>query len=81
MSRYAIVCGGTGGHLGPDIAITETLIARNEECLLLISDTAIDGVMLGQYDWFEYVTLLAKPMDKNVWKFFEIKSRDTFLEA
>ncbi|MDR1890624.1 MAG: UDP-N-acetylglucosamine--N-acetylmuramyl-(pentapeptide) pyrophosphoryl-undecaprenol N-acetylglucosamine transferase [Puniceicoccales bacterium] len=76
MSRYAIVCGGTGGHLGPGIAIAEELIARNEECLLLISDKVIDGVMLKKYDQFEYVTLPAKPLDKNIRKIFEtIKSQ------
>jgi UDP-N-acetylglucosamine--N-acetylmuramyl-(pentapeptide) pyrophosphoryl-undecaprenol N-acetylglucosamine transferase len=76
VSRYAIVCGGTGGHLGPGIAIAEELMARNGECLLLISDKVIDGVMLKKYDQFEYVVLPAKPLAKNIWKIFEtIKSQ------
>ncbi|MDR2776980.1 MAG: UDP-N-acetylglucosamine--N-acetylmuramyl-(pentapeptide) pyrophosphoryl-undecaprenol N-acetylglucosamine transferase [Puniceicoccales bacterium] len=76
MNRYAIVCGGTGGHLSPGIAIAEELIARNGECLLLISDKAIDSVMLKKYDQFEYIALPAKPLAKNIWKIFEtIKSQ------
>ncbi|MDR0742014.1 MAG: UDP-N-acetylglucosamine--N-acetylmuramyl-(pentapeptide) pyrophosphoryl-undecaprenol N-acetylglucosamine transferase [Puniceicoccales bacterium] len=76
MNRYAIVCGGTGGHLGPGIAIAEELMARNGECLLLISDKVIDSVMLRKYDQFEYITLPAKPLAKNIWKIFEtIKSQ------
>jgi UDP-N-acetylglucosamine--N-acetylmuramyl-(pentapeptide) pyrophosphoryl-undecaprenol N-acetylglucosamine transferase len=76
VSRYAIVCGGTGGHLGPGIAIAEELMERNGECLLLISDKVIDGVMLEKYDQFEYVVLPAKPLAKSIWKIFEtIKSQ------
>ncbi|MDR2603320.1 MAG: UDP-N-acetylglucosamine--N-acetylmuramyl-(pentapeptide) pyrophosphoryl-undecaprenol N-acetylglucosamine transferase [Puniceicoccales bacterium] len=71
MNRYAIVCGGTGGHLGPGIAIAEELMARNGECLLLISDKVIDSVMLKKYGQFEYVTLSAKPLAKSIWKIFE----------
>ncbi|MDR2629164.1 MAG: UDP-N-acetylglucosamine--N-acetylmuramyl-(pentapeptide) pyrophosphoryl-undecaprenol N-acetylglucosamine transferase [Puniceicoccales bacterium] len=76
MNRYAIVCGGTGGHLSPGIAIAEELMARNGECLLLISDKVIDSVMLKKYDQFEYIVLPAKPLAKNIWKIFEtIKSQ------
>ncbi|MDR2432205.1 MAG: UDP-N-acetylglucosamine--N-acetylmuramyl-(pentapeptide) pyrophosphoryl-undecaprenol N-acetylglucosamine transferase [Puniceicoccales bacterium] len=71
MSRYAIVCGGTGGHLGPGIAIAEELMAQNGECLLLISDKVIDSVMLRKYDQFEYVTLPARPLAKSIWKIFK----------
>jgi hypothetical protein len=43
---YAIVCGGIRGYLGPGTAIAEELAVRNNECLLLISDKVIYGIML-----------------------------------
>jgi UDP-N-acetylglucosamine--N-acetylmuramyl-(pentapeptide) pyrophosphoryl-undecaprenol N-acetylglucosamine transferase len=76
VGRYAIVCGGTGGHLSPGIAIAEELMMRNEKCLLLISDKAIDNIMLKKYGQFEYSILPAKPFAKSAGKIFEtIKSQ------
>jgi UDP-N-acetylglucosamine--N-acetylmuramyl-(pentapeptide) pyrophosphoryl-undecaprenol N-acetylglucosamine transferase len=62
MSRYVIACGGSGGHLSPGIAIAEELSSRDERCLLLVSEKAIDSVMLKKYGEHECIALGAKPL-------------------
>jgi UDP-N-acetylglucosamine--N-acetylmuramyl-(pentapeptide) pyrophosphoryl-undecaprenol N-acetylglucosamine transferase len=71
MSVYAIACGGTGGHLGPGIAIAEELTSRGEKCLLIISEKPVDGVMMRKYGDFESLALPAKPLPRNAKVFCE----------
>jgi len=40
--NVSIVCGGTGGHLFPGMAVGEELLARNHQVLLVISKKEID---------------------------------------
>lgn len=47
--RYLIVCGGTGGHLSPGIALAERLIARGHSCHLVVSRKEIDSRLRGKY--------------------------------
>lgn len=49
MSRVLLVCGGTGGHLAPGIALAEQLVARGAEPLLLVSGKGVDARMAARY--------------------------------
>jgi UDP-N-acetylglucosamine--N-acetylmuramyl-(pentapeptide) pyrophosphoryl-undecaprenol N-acetylglucosamine transferase len=49
MSRFAISCGGTGGHLSPGISLAEGLLARGHEAVLLISQKKVDARLSEKY--------------------------------
>ena len=49
VERFLIVCGGTGGHLAPGIALAQRLRRRGHVCRLVVSRKEIDGRMSGKY--------------------------------
>ena len=49
MTDVIIVCGGTGGHLSPGIALAEELINRGYSCKLCISKKSIDTEIVKKY--------------------------------
>jgi UDP-N-acetylglucosamine--N-acetylmuramyl-(pentapeptide) pyrophosphoryl-undecaprenol N-acetylglucosamine transferase len=51
--KFAIACGGTGGHLFPGLAIAELLRSRGHEVLLLISEKQIDAMAVRDRTDFE----------------------------
>ncbi|MDR1497179.1 MAG: UDP-N-acetylglucosamine--N-acetylmuramyl-(pentapeptide) pyrophosphoryl-undecaprenol N-acetylglucosamine transferase [Puniceicoccales bacterium] len=55
MSVVLIVCGGTGGHLSPGIALAEALGARGHECLLLVSEKGVDARLLEKYPKLQFL--------------------------
>jgi len=44
--NVAIVCGGTGGHLFPGLALGEELLARRHQVLLVVSRKEIDRIAI-----------------------------------
>jgi len=61
MSRVLLVCGGTGGHLAPGIALAQALDARGKRPLLLVSGKAVDARMLARYPRLEFRRGLGRP--------------------
>jgi UDP-N-acetylglucosamine--N-acetylmuramyl-(pentapeptide) pyrophosphoryl-undecaprenol N-acetylglucosamine transferase len=55
MSYFLIVCGGTGGHLAPGIAIAEGLLKCDHECCLLISRKEVDSRLISDYPHLNYL--------------------------
>jgi UDP-N-acetylglucosamine--N-acetylmuramyl-(pentapeptide) pyrophosphoryl-undecaprenol N-acetylglucosamine transferase len=51
--KFAIACGGTGGHLFPGLAIAELLRDRGHEVLLLISEKQVDAIAIRDRSDFE----------------------------
>lgn len=54
MSRFLIVCGGTGGHLAPGISIAESLVEKGESSLLVISRKEVDSRLVAKYNHLDF---------------------------
>ncbi len=70
---YVIICGGTGGHLTPGIALAEELREAGHQCLLVISQKKIDATIMKKYKHLPYeqapgVYFSLKP--KSLYRFF-----------
>ncbi len=55
--RYAIACGGTGGHLFPGLAVAEELLSRGHEVLLFVSEKEVDTRALQAHPHIRYERL------------------------
>jgi UDP-N-acetylglucosamine--N-acetylmuramyl-(pentapeptide) pyrophosphoryl-undecaprenol N-acetylglucosamine transferase len=55
--RFAIACGGTGGHLFPGLAVAEVLRERGHEVLLFVSEKEVDARALQAHPDMERETL------------------------
>ncbi|MCZ6674135.1 MAG: UDP-N-acetylglucosamine--N-acetylmuramyl-(pentapeptide) pyrophosphoryl-undecaprenol N-acetylglucosamine transferase, partial [Verrucomicrobia bacterium] len=55
MAKVLIVCGGTGGHLTPGIAIAEALSARGHACTLVVSRKKVDSRLIQNYPSMEFI--------------------------
>ncbi len=49
MSKFIILCGGTGGHLAPGLAVGQALIDAGDEASFVISRKAVDSRLVGKY--------------------------------
>jgi UDP-N-acetylglucosamine--N-acetylmuramyl-(pentapeptide) pyrophosphoryl-undecaprenol N-acetylglucosamine transferase len=47
--KFAIACGGTGGHLFPGLAVAEVLRSQGHEVLLFVSEKEVDARALRGY--------------------------------
>jgi len=61
VSRFIIVCGGTGGHLSPGIAIAELLESKGHQCLLLISRKEVDSRLVAKYQTLHFKSIPGTP--------------------
>lgn len=52
MASYVIICGGTGGHLAPGIALAQRLQTRGNHCELVVSRKEVDSRLCAKYDSF-----------------------------
>lgn len=55
MMNMLIVCGGTGGHLAPGIAVAEELCRKGHRCRLLISQKQVDSALVQKYPHLEFI--------------------------
>ncbi|MDR0679529.1 MAG: UDP-N-acetylmuramate dehydrogenase [Puniceicoccales bacterium] len=78
MKKYAIACGGTGGHIAPGIAVAERFFERNNECILVMSKKEVDGVFLRKYASIKSVAFSATPFSKRPFKFLKFLFSQTF---
>ncbi len=49
MSRFIILCGGTGGHLAPGIAVGQALIKAGHSASFVISNKQVDSRLISKY--------------------------------
>ena len=61
MANVLIVCGGTGGHLTPGIAIAEELLQRGHHCSLVVSRKKVDARLIQNYPSLEFVDAPGAP--------------------
>lgn len=52
--KFLIVCGGTGGHLAPGIALAERLTRRGHQCRLILSRKEVDGRLSRKYTQLDF---------------------------
>lgn len=57
MKRVIIVCGGTGGHLTPGIALAQRLRDRGVESTLVVSRKEIDARLCKDYDDLDFESI------------------------
>ncbi len=70
--RFLLVCGGTGGHLAPGIALAERLIRLGHSCQLVVSEKTIDGRLSKKYTHLDFVTAPGAPLAfsrQGLWRF------------
>lgn len=70
--KFLLVCGGTGGHLAPGIALAERLLRLGHACQLVVSEKAIDGRLSQKYTYLDFVTAPGAPLSwspQGLWKF------------
>ena len=67
MTDVLIICGGTGGHLSPGIAVAEVLQARNYTSLLCISQKSIDSAIIAKYNRLKFESFSGKGFSGGLW--------------
>ncbi|MBH54677.1 MAG: UDP-N-acetylglucosamine--N-acetylmuramyl-(pentapeptide) pyrophosphoryl-undecaprenol N-acetylglucosamine transferase [Opitutaceae bacterium] len=65
MAKILIVCGGTGGHLTPGIAIADTLQNRGHLCTLVVSRKKVDSRLIRNYPDMNFVNAPGAPFSWN----------------
>lgn len=71
MSNFLIVCGGTGGHLAPGIAVATELQNRGHNCSLVVSYKQVDRRLLQKYPYLEYIRMPGTYFSWKPWQFIK----------
>ncbi len=59
--KVVIVCGGTGGHLAPGIAMAQELVDRGHTCVLVLSRKEVDSRLYRRYPEFSALRVAGAP--------------------
>ncbi|MDP0500922.1 MAG: UDP-N-acetylglucosamine--N-acetylmuramyl-(pentapeptide) pyrophosphoryl-undecaprenol N-acetylglucosamine transferase [Verrucomicrobiota bacterium JB022] len=65
MAKAYIVCGGTGGHLAPGIALAQRWRARGHSCRLVVSNKDVDSRLAKHYPDFDFLRAPGRPFSWN----------------
>ncbi|MDR1458295.1 MAG: UDP-N-acetylglucosamine--N-acetylmuramyl-(pentapeptide) pyrophosphoryl-undecaprenol N-acetylglucosamine transferase [Puniceicoccales bacterium] len=71
MNNILLVCGGSGGHIAPGLAVAEELQSRNHRCFICISQKKIDRRFIEKYPQFQFITINSLPFSKSPLKFLK----------
>lgn len=66
MTDILIICGGTGGHLSPGIALAEELNVRGYSNLLCISQKKIDSAIIRKYNDLNFKSFPGRAFSGNL---------------
>lgn len=64
-----LVCGGSGGHISPAIAVAEHL--SDHRCMFIISKKHVDTIFTRKYSQFSFQSVEAKPFSTRPIKFLK----------
>ncbi len=71
MSKFIILCGGTGGHLAPGLAVGQSLIEAGHEASFVISKKNVDSRLISKYTDLNVIKAPGIAFSKNPIKFFK----------
>ena len=69
MSKFIILCGGTGGHLAPGLAVGQALLEANHAVSFVISKKAVDSRLVQKYPDLDIIKAPGVAFSKNPIKF------------
>lgn len=70
MSKFIILCGGTGGHLAPGLAVGQALIKAGHEASFVISRKQVDSRLMAKYSDLHIIKAPGMAFSKNPAKLF-----------
>lgn len=65
MSKFIILCGGTGGHLAPGIAVGQALIKAGHSASFVISNKQVDSCLIAKYKELDVIKAPGSAFSKN----------------
>ncbi len=74
MSKFIILCGGTGGHLAPGLAVGQSLIEAGHQASFVISKKDVDSRLISKYTELDVIRAPGIALSKNPIKFFKFLS-------
>ncbi len=71
MSKFIILCGGTGGHLAPGLAVGQALIEAGHQASFVISKKQVDSRLSEKYSDLDIIRAPGMAFPKNPIKIFK----------